>query len=214
MVPTLEYERSFWARGYRYVAGCDEVGRGCWAGPVVVGAVVLPIHDPAICGVLRAAGVRDSKLLSPEQRTALVPLIHEIALAYALGEAEPEEIDQIGIVPATHRAARRALSRLPIRPHALLLDAFPLPDVSLPQKAVIKGDQRSLTVATASILAKVARDTYMIRTDEQYPGYGFARHKGYGTLQHREALNTLGPSPLHRHSWRPILRLRQQEMGL
>ncbi len=206
-MPTLEFERTFWEQGYRYVAGCDEVGRGCWAGPVVAGAVVLPAWDVPLCTLLRAAGLRDSKRLSPQKRAALVPLIREVALAWAVGEASPEEVDRLGIVPATRLAIRRALERLPVPPQALLLDALTLPEVSLPQQPVVDGDDRSLSIAAASVLAKVYRDELMVKLDTQFPGYGFARHKGYGTPQHREALARLGPSPLHRHTWTPVARL-------
>lgn len=214
MTPTLRYERTFRQRGFRYVAGCDEAGRGCWAGPVVAGAVVLPITEQPICAVLRAAGVQDSKRLSPERREYLVPLIQDVALAWAIGKAGPEEIDDFGIARATRLAIQRALRQLACDPDALLLDAFPLPEVKLPQEAIVKGDDLSLTIAAASVLAKVYRDGMMVDVDAEYPGYGFARHKGYGTSQHHDALNTMGPTPLHRHSWAPILRLRQEEMDL
>lgn len=203
-MPTLEYERAFWQQGYRYVAGCDEVGRGCWAGPVVAGAVILPAWEAPLCGVLRAAGLRDSKQLTPQKREGLVPLICEVAVAWAVGEASPEEIDRLGIVPATRLAMRRALEQLAVSPQALLLDALALPEVALPQQAIVDGDDRSLTVAAASVLAKVYRDNLMVELDARFPGYGFARHKGYGTPQHREALAALGPSPLHRRTWAPV----------
>ena len=214
MAPTLAYEREFQARGFIRIAGCDEAGRGCWAGPVVAGAVVLPSRDGPICSVLRAAGLRDSKRLTPAQREELVPLIEGVALAWAVGKADPGEIDEHGIAPATRLAMQRALDRLQCAPDALLLDAFPLPEVNLPQDAIVKGDDHSLTIAAASVLAKVYRDAMMVDWHAEYPGYGFAQHKGYGTPQHRDALNELGPTPLHRHTWAPILRLRQQEMEL
>ncbi|KPL88223.1 ribonuclease HII [Ardenticatena maritima] len=202
-LPTLHYERLFWSQGKRYVAGCDEAGRGCWAGPVMVAAVVLPA-DVTMANVLRAAGVRDSKLLTPAQREALVPLIEEVALATAVASASPAEIDRLGIAPATRLAIRRALEQLPLAPQALLLDAFPLPESPLPQEALVRGDSLSISIAAASILAKVARDRLMEAYDTDYPGYGFARHKGYGTAEHRAALQRLGPTPLHRHTWKPI----------
>lgn len=201
--PTVQYERQFWARGLLYVAGCDEAGRGCWAGPVMAAAVVLPA-DTAMAAVLRAAGVRDSKLLTPLQREALVPLIEEVALATAVASASPEEIDRLGIAPATRLAIQRALHELPLRPQALLLDAFPLPESPLPQEALVRGDSLSVSIAAASILAKVARDRLMETYEAAYPGYGFARHKGYGTAEHRAALQRLGPTPLHRQTWKPV----------
>lgn len=214
MYPTLRYERIFQARGFRYIAGCDEAGRGCWAGPVVAGAVILPITDHPLCAVLRAAGVQDSKRLSPARREELVPLIQQVALTWATGKAGPAEVDEYGIARATRLAIQRALQQLTRVPDALLLDAFPLPEVELPQEAIVKGDNHSLSIAAASVLAKVYRDAMMVDVDAEYPGYGFAQHKGYGTSQHQDALDTLGPTPLHRHSWAPILRLRQEEMEL
>ncbi len=203
MVPTAQYEREFWAQGLMYVAGCDEAGRGCWAGPVMAAAVVLP-DDVALISVLRAAGVRDSKLLSPARREALVPLIEEVAVATAVAEASPEEIDTLGIAPATRLAIVRALQQLPFTPQALLLDAFALPESPLPQKALVRGDSLSVSIAAASILAKVTRDRRMEAYEATYPGYGFARHKGYGTNEHRAALQRLGPTPLHRRTWKPV----------
>lgn len=214
MPPTLKYERIFQERGFQHIAGCDEAGRGCWAGPVVAGVTVLPVSDHPLCAVLRAAGVQDSKRLSPRRREELVPLIQDVALAWAVGQADPAEVDEYGIARATRLAIQRALQQLPRFPGALLLDAFPLPEVDLPQQAIVKGDNHSLSIAAASVLAKVYRDAMMVDFDAEYPGYGFAQHKGYGTSQHQEALNTLGPTPLHRHSWAPVLRLRQEEMDL
>lgn len=212
-VPTLQFEGELRRKGYRYIVGLDEVGRGCWAGPVVAGAVILPVDDRAACLVLRAAGVRDSKLLNPTQREVLVPLIEEIALAAAVGEAAPAEIDDLGIVPASRLAMRRALAALDVEGEALLLDAFPLGEVDLPQRAIVRGDRHSLSIAAASIIAKVHRDRIMCAFDSTFPGYHFARNKGYGTPAHRTALTDLGPTPLHRLSWAP-LRARQLTLDL
>jgi len=208
-IPSLEYEYSFWRRHYAYVAGMDEAGRGAWAGPVVAGVVILPrvqrIHRWWTHPALRAlARVRDSKLLSPTQRAALIEPIHQSALACAIGAASPEEIDALGIVPATRLAMRRAIESLPIAPGALLVDALTLDEITLPQQAIIHGDQRVLSIACASILAKVTRDRWMIELDAQYPGYGLAQHKGYGTAAHRAALDQLGISKIHRNSFAPI----------
>lgn len=202
--PSLHFEEEFLRQGYRYIVGLDEVGRGCWAGPVVAGAVILPVENRPACLLLRAAGVQDSKLLRPEQRARLVPLIEEIALAVAVGEASPAEIDALGIAPASRLAMQRALSSLGTGGDALLLDAFPLPEVRLPQRAIVRGDSDSLSIAAASIVAKVYRDNLMCAYDAEFPGYDFGRHKGYGTARHRTALEALGPSPLHRMTWAPL----------
>jgi ribonuclease HII len=203
--PSLTYERDLYHAGYTLIAGIDEVGRGALAGCVMVGAVVLPVADPILCSVLRAAGVRDSKQLSGLQREALVPLIQEIALGVAVGSASAAEIDAMGIVPACRLAARRALAALPCVPTALVLDAFPLPDDPRPQTAIIRGDQLSLTIAAASVVAKVTRDKLMVELDKTYPGYGFASHKGYAAPLHMKAIEQLGASPIHRLSWKPFV---------
>lgn len=210
MAPTLEYELEFWQAGHRVIAGLDEVGRGCLAGPVVAGAVVLPVGDRVLCNVLRAAGLRDSKQLSAAQREALVPLIEEVALAVALGEASPREIDAHGIAPASRLAMMRALHALPCPPTALLLDAFPLPEAShYPQRAIVRGDDAALSIAAAAVVAKVYRDRLMVELDRQFPGYGFASNKGYAAPHHRAALQTLGATAIHRLTWKPF-----QEWGI
>lgn len=177
------------------------MGRGAWAGPVVAGAAILPnlMRVP-----LELAGARDSKLLSSHQRESLVNPIQARALAHAIGVATRAEIDEFGIVPATRLAMKRALEELPISPDALLIDALALSDLPLPQRAIIRGDQLSLSIACASILAKVARDRMMVELEGELPGYGFAQHKGYGTALHLAALHALGASPAHRTSFAPI----------
>ncbi len=202
MMPNLDEERRLWRQGYRHVAGLDEAGRGAWAGPVYAAAVVLPLERADLSAAL--AGVTDSKLLSPTRREALLDVVYEVALGVGVGWAAPDEIDALGILPATRLAMRRALEALPFYPDALLLDYVRLPDVPLPQAALPKADGRCLSVAAASIVAKVSRDRQMVALDRRYPGYGFARHKGYGTAAHRAALARLGPSPLHRMSWAPL----------
>lgn len=207
-IPSLEYEYAFWRRGYCAVAGMDEAGRGAWAGPVVAGVVILPrvrhIQRWWTRAELHAlARVRDSKLISPTQRTALIEPICQTALGYATGFASPEEIDTLGIVPATRLAMQRALAALPLAPDALLIDALVL-ETQVPQQAIIHGDQLVLSIACASILAKVTRDRLMSELDALYPGYGLAQHKGYGTAAHRAALDQLGSSNIHRHSFAPI----------
>ena len=201
-VPTIEAELSFWQQGFIRVAGLDEVGRGPWAGPVYAAAVVLP-RCPDDLKTL--SDVRDSKKLSAKRRELLLEQIMDVALAVGIGAADAEEVDALGIVPATRLAMRRALARLDMPPEALILDAIRLPQIPLPQHAFPRADALCLSVAAASIVAKVARDHWMIETAEvEYPGYGFAQHKGYGTRQHRAALDRLGVCPLHRRSFRPI----------
>jgi len=201
-LPTLEAEARFWARGMQRVAGLDEAGRGAWAGPVVAAAVILPA-DERVCGAL--AGARDSKQLSPAAREKLALRIRDAAMAVGVGRAGQQEIDALGIVPATRLAMQRALAALSIAPQALIIDALPLPGVALPQDAFPYADARSLSVAAASIIAKVTRDRWMADVAEaDFPGYGFAQHKGYGTSRHRAALARLGVCPLHRCTFRPV----------
>ena len=200
--PDLRFESPLWASGLVHVSGLDEAGRGAWAGPVTAGAVILPSRDDTL--VERLCGVRDSKEMTPRQRTHWAGKIFETALAYAVGWADHEEIDCLGIVPATRLAMQRALEGLLLVPQHLLLDALRLPALNLPQTPLIKGDARSLSIAAASVLAKTARDARMIELDALYPGYGFAAHKGYGTQQHQTALLRLGPCPIHRQSYAPV----------
>jgi ribonuclease HII len=202
MEPDLSEELGLNASGYVHVAGVDEAGRGAWAGPVCAAAVVLPLELPGLPGLL--AGVRDSKQLSSRRREALLPLIVSAAEGVGVGWAAPAEVDELGIVPATRRAMVRAVAGLRCAVHALLVDYVRLPELALPQRSLPKADVHCLSVAAASIVAKVERDRLMVVLDGDFPGYGFARHKGYGTRQHREALRRLGPSPLHRMSWRPV----------
>lgn len=208
-IPTLQFEHAYWTRGITHVAGIDEVGRGAWAGPVVAAAVILPrvrrIKDWSAHAALRELELaRDSKLLSPRQREKLFEPIRTAALAYATGLATHEEIDALGIVPATRLAMQRALESLTIPIEALLVDAMKLPAFALPQKAIIHGDQLSLSIACASILAKVTRDRMMVELEKEFPGYAFAQHKGYGTAAHQAALAKLGASRIHRASFAPI----------
>lgn len=198
--PTLSLELALWRAGYRAVVGIDEVGRGPLAGPVVVGAVVLPPFLDAAWLPL----VRDSKQLTAARREALACLIRRDALAVAVGARSACEIDALGLAPATRAAALDALSALELTPDFLLLDAFPLREVETDQTALIKGDVRCVSIACASIVAKVARDRMLADYDRCFPGYGFAAHKGYGTAAHLEALDRLGICPLHRRSFAPI----------
>ncbi len=207
-IPTLRFEAQFWRDGLTLVAGIDEAGRGAWAGPVVAGAVILPrLENPrAWQSVWRdLRGARDSKLLSPRQREKLFSPIAAISAAHATGAATQAEIDQLGIVPATRLAMLRAIAALALAPDALLIDALTIAS-PLPLKAIIRGDQISLSIACASIIAKVTRDRMMIEMDAELPGYAFAQHKGYGTQKHQAALARLGVSREHRVSFAPIKR--------
>jgi ribonuclease HII len=200
--PDLREEMTLFAAGYRHIAGLDEAGRGCWAGPVVAGAVILPLDRPDLPQELE--GVRDSKQLTPRQRERLYETIRSTALAVGVGMAPPDMIDELGIVPATRHAMGLAILQLGLLPDFLLIDFLNLPGLPIPQKSIAGGDAQSLSIAAASIVAKVARDRLMVQLDIQYPGYGFASHKGYGTRQHRESLACLGLSPIHRRSFAPM----------
>jgi ribonuclease HII len=197
--PDLSFEIPLWQQGL-LLAGLDEAGRGAWAGPVSAGAVILP-PNPALTE--RLQGVRDSKQMTPRQRTAWAKIIQSTALAWGVGMASNIEIDTIGILPATRLAMKRALAALDPTPQHLLVDALRLPEINLPQTALIKGDCRCLSIAAASVLAKTARDELMIELAQQYPAYGFERHKGYGTASHRQAMQTTGLSAIHRLSYAP-----------
>jgi ribonuclease HII len=197
--PDLSYEKKLWL-AYKYIAGLDEAGRGALAGPVCVGIVILPDDSPLLLQTL--SGVRDSKQLSPRKRDQIAPRIKEIARAWGVGFASADEIDALGIVPATRLAASRALEAMSFFPDFLLTDfRLELPELDVPQTAIVKGDQRSMSIASASILAKTARDELMVRLDPQYSQYGFVRHKGYGTLAHRRMIAKLGFSPIHRKTF-------------
>ena len=198
--PNLEFELPLWQAGARLVAGLDEAGRGALAGPIFAAAVILPPEPERMLQAL--AGARDSKQLSAKAREELAGRIKKECAAWGLGWAEAEEIDRVGIARASRLAFCRALQALALAPEHLLLDYFRLPEMNLPQTALVKGDQRSLSIACASILAKTARDERMRIEDERFPGYGFARNKGYGTLIHRRAIAKLGACALHRKSFK------------
>jgi ribonuclease HII len=205
-VPNLIHERHLWGRGFRRVAGLDEVGRGAWAGPVVAAAVILPPGDLELAS--RLGGVRDSKLLSPPRREALMRLIAQYALAIGVGAMPPGAIDAMGIVPATRRAMHLALDSLASPPDHLLVDHLTLPDLPLAQISMPHGDLQVLSIAAASIVAKVCRDRLMDRYEALFPGYGLVRNKGYGTPEHRAGLQALGPSAIHRFSFAPLQALQ------
>jgi ribonuclease HII len=199
LFPDLSIEIALWGKGFQSLAGVDEAGRGALAGPVAAGAVILP-PNPGIAGLLR--GVNDSKKLTPPLRAQYAARIKEIAIAWEVGMASHTEIDVYGIVAATRLAMKRAIDRLRYRPDYLLIDYLDLPAIHLPSLPLVKGDQRSLTIAAASILAKTARDIMLCQLDQHFPGYGFAEHKGYCTRAHLDALERIGPSPVHRHTFK------------
>jgi ribonuclease HII len=208
--PTLKYERAFWRDGYERVAGLDEAGRGALAGPVVAAAVILPAAESMRnwkdSNLFRAiARANDSKLLTGRMREALFEPICRTALCFGTGAASPLEVDLLNVLRASHLAMHRALEALAPAPDALLLDALVLPEIPLPQLGIIHGDALALSIAAASIVAKVTRDRLMRELDAEYPAYGFARHKGYGTPEHLAALREFGPSPIHRLSFAPVL---------
>jgi len=200
--PNLSLETPFWQEGLRRLAGIDEAGRGAWAGPVYAAAVVLPPEGKGLLDKL--AGVRDSKLMTARQRAIWAEKIRETAEQWGIGWATNEEIDTQGILPATRLAMQRAVEQLALPPEHLLIDAVRLQALNLPQTWLVRGDQRSLSIAAASVLAKTARDAVMVQLDGQYPGYGFAAHKGYGTARHKRALDEIGPCPQHRFSFKPL----------
>jgi ribonuclease HII len=204
-VPDLTREQALWSAGSRWVAGLDEAGRGALAGPVVAGVVVLPPHS-SCAGAWRQ--VRDSKLLSPAERERLEILIRTEAAACAIGAVSADEVDRCGIAAATRMAMACALDALPMRADHLLIDWVHLPEVDIPQTSWAKADMVSVSVAAASILAKVGRDRLLVEMDAAYPAYGFARHKGYGTEQHRVALAEHGPCAMHRMSFAPVAQCR------
>ncbi|MHB1295596.1 MAG: ribonuclease HII [Anaerolineae bacterium] len=200
--PHLAEERSLWARGYRFVAGIDEAGRGAWAGPVVAAAVVLPSGRDDLCECL--SPVRDSKLLTPHMRETCYDLITASAVCYGVGCVSSAEIDCCGIAVATRRAMCLALQALSPAPEYLLIDYVRLPEVNLPQLAEPFGDRDHLSIAAASILAKVTRDRLMVDLGHTLEGYGLDHHKGYGTAEHLGALCALGVTCQHRRSFAPI----------
>lgn len=189
-----QIEGGFYAQGVMNICGVDEAGRGPLAGPVCAAAVILPEH-------LEIPGLNDSKKLTDKKRRELFPIIQEKALAYGIGFASQEEIDEINILQATFLAMERALGALAIRPGLVLIDGNQEKDFGLPVKTVVKGDSLSANIAAASVLAKVSRDNVMLEFARQYPEYGFDIHKGYGTKAHYAALTQYGPCPIHRRSF-------------
>lgn len=196
--PGLHLEAELWASGVKFIGGVDEAGRGALAGPVMAGVVILP-NIPRLS--LALSGVRDSKQMTPRQRGVWALKIKEIALAWAVAAASADEIDALGILPATRLAVTRAIQSLPLRPEFLLMDYLHWPGLQNPHRMMPKGERQSLSIACASVLAKTERDAVMELLDGQYPGYGLARHKGYGTGFHRAAIASKGYSPIHRRTF-------------
>jgi ribonuclease HII len=202
--PDSSFETGLYQHGIEVVAGLDEAGRGAWAGPVTAAAVVFPPPGSHLDGKLN--GLHDSKQLSPNDREYWDLQIRKIACSVSVGQASVDEIDKIGILPATRLAMQRAFFDLQVTAEHLLIDYILIGDVGINQTAIPRGDSRALSIAAASVVAKVARDRLMTDIDLQYPQFGFAQHKGYGTRQHQAVLNRLGPSPIHRRSFEPIRR--------
>ncbi len=197
-MPNFEYEDKHYSEGYTAICGCDEAGRGPLCGPVVAAAVILP-RD------IEIEGLNDSKKLTEKKREKLFDIIKEKAVAYAICEASPLEIDEINILNASMLAMRRAVESLGVKADFALIDGNCSRGFSIPTETVVKGDAKSASIAAASILAKVTRDRGCIELDRQYPMYGIAKHKGYPTKEHMDAVREYGPSPIHRKSFLKFL---------
>ena len=197
-MPNYEYEEKHYTEGYNAVCGCDEAGRGPLCGPVVAAAVILPIG-------LEIEGLNDSKKLSEKKREALFEIIKEKAIAYAIAEASPEEIDDINILNASMLAMRRAVDGLAVKADFALIDGNCSRGFDIPTETVVKGDAKSYSIAAASILAKVTRDRQCIELDKLYPEYGIAKHKGYPTKDHMDAVRKYGVAPIYRRSFLKFL---------
>lgn len=204
--PDLSRERRLLRAGATRIAGLDEAGRGAWAGPLAAAAVILPLERRDLARALLQ--VRDSKQMTPRQRSEASALIRDQSLAWAVGAASAQEVDSLGPLRATHLAMRRAIAELTIVPDHLLIDYLRLPELVLPQTPVVHGDAASLSIAAASVLAKVWRDIYMRELAGRFPYFGFDRHKGYGTAEHAAALRRMGPCPEHRLSYAPVQHCR------
>ena len=203
----LAYEKEMLALGAEYIAGVDEVGRGPFAGPVVCAAVIMPLDAENLID-----GVDDSKKIKEELREQLAALIRERAVAYKICEESPETIDEINILEATKRCMKRAVEGLSVQPDIVFVDGNFRIDIELPQQNIVRGDALSYSIGAASLLAKVYRDSLMREYDKQYPQYGFARHKGYGTAVHIRALKEFGPCPIHRKTFIKKI-LEERESG-
>lgn len=195
--PHTKEEQSLRKAGHRNVAGADEAGKGAWCGPLVAAAVILPER----CGI---PGIKDSKQLTPKQRERLFVRITKRAVSWAVAVVPNTDIDRIGIQPANIRALEHALERLHVQPDAILVDGYPVKHGKKPVKAIVKGDMKVLSIAAASIVAKVVRDALMNGFDREFPQYRLKRHKGYGTPEHLRLLKRHGVSPIHRKSFQPM----------
>jgi len=200
--PDLNQEAALTEGGFRRVAGVDEAGRGAWAGPLVAAAVILP--EAGLVGDGFLAGVRDSKLLSHAQREALFETVLGSARSVGVGSVAAEEIDLLGLTAANELAMARAVRSLSLTPDYLLVDCFTLKSVRIPHHGIVRGDRTCLSIAAASIVAKVYRDRWLAELGEQHPGYGFEQHRGYGVAAHREAIAAQGLTPIHRVSYAPL----------
>jgi ribonuclease HII len=200
--PTLERERALWAKGYQYVAGVDEVGRGPLAGPVVTAAVVFDHEQGPI------EGLRDSKKMTAKQRDAVSEAVRGAARAWAIGAASVREIDRRNIRRATALAMQRAVARLSLLPDYVIIDGRPMPELEYEHDAIVGGDATSMSIAGASVIAKCVRDHLMELLDKRYPGFGWGGNKGYGTAAHMAMLDDIGPTPHHRRSFAPVLQPR------
>ena len=203
--PSAAEEAALAALGYERVAGVDEAGRGAWAGPVVAGAVILPDLGDGIPAAL--VGVRDSKLVPPAERASLFEAIVGCARAVGVGAVAADELDLLGLTRAGELAMARAVQALDVTPDHLLLDAFRIPWLAVPQRAIIRGDRLCVSIAAASIVAKVVRDGWLGNLHARYPAYELIQHKGYGVSVHRHALAAHGAAPIHRRSYGPIREL-------
>lgn len=202
-----EYENKLWRLGHNLIAGCDEVGRGPLAGPVVAAAVILDMNH-------KIEGLNDSKKLSEKKRITLEKEIKEHAIAYKIIYIYPEEIDQINIYQASKKAMIEAIESLEYRPTFILSDAMPLDAIGIPYESIIKGDSKSATIAAASILAKQERDRYMVEMSKKYPEYGFEKHKGYPTKLHLEALDKYGVLDIHRKTYKPVYDILNKQVQM
>jgi ribonuclease HII len=198
--PNLSEEKRLWNRGCKYIAGVDEVGCGCWAGPLICAAVILP-QD------FKESGIKDSKLLTARQREKFCAIIKKKSLAWGIGKVSEEEIDNLGLAKAKRLAVERALNSLKVKPDFVLIDGYDPKFSNVSCKLIIKGDLKVKSIACASIMAKVARDKIMVDMHRKFPVYGFKRNKGYGTEEHQKALCEYGICEIHRRSYKPIAEL-------
>jgi ribonuclease HII len=203
--PDLSQEAALSEGGFRCVAGVDEAGRGAWAGPLVAAAVILPQAGSRVVGFLD--GVRDSKLLSVAQREVCFDTIVASARSIGVGAVAADEVDLLGLTAANELAMARAVRSLSLRPDFLLVDCFTLKSVSIPQRGIVRGDRCCLSIAAASVVAKVYRDRWLEQLAERHPGYGFEQHRGYGVVTHRQAIAARGLTPIHRLSYAPLREL-------